>query len=132
MRTIVPFAVFLIFLGLWTWKLLEPHPIPEAVDQQLSDDLKFAFAKSLHACAYAFLTVLAAFLPIQRSYFWGVVVFLALHGVGTEIAQTYIPSRNGCVRDVIIDWVGVGLGVLFLWGCRYVRRAASKSLLPGV
>ena len=27
MRSVAPFAVFLTFLGLWTWKLLEPNPV---------------------------------------------------------------------------------------------------------
>jgi VanZ family protein len=132
MRTVAPFVIFLTFLGLWTWKLLEPAPVPEAIDQQIPVDLKFWLAKSLHACAYAFLTVLTAFLPVRRSYFWVAVVVLALHGVGTEIGQYFIPSRNGCVRDVIIDWVGIGLGLVGLWGCGFIGRAASKSATPSL
>jgi VanZ family protein len=114
MRTIIPIT-FIILLGLWTWKLLEPRPIPEAIEGELTVDSMFWLAKSLHACAYGFLTVLAAFLPIRRTYFWAVVVTLAMHGIGTEIGQTFIPSRNGCVRDVIIDWTGIGLGLACLW-----------------
>jgi VanZ family protein len=127
-KTIVPYATFLIFLGLWTWKLLEPYPVPEAIGAQIpSEEMKFALAKSLHAAAYAFLTVLAACLPVRRPYFWLVVVTLLLHGVGTEIGQTFVPNRNGCVRDVVIDWVGIGLGLSFLWACRSGFRAARQS-----
>ena len=132
MRTVTPFVVFLTFLGLWTWKLLEPVPVPEAIEQQIPVDQKFLLAKSLHVGAYAFLTILAASLPVRRPYFWAVVVGLALHGVGTEIGQTYIPNRNGCVRDVIIDWVGIGLGLAGLWGCGFGGRAASKSATPNL
>jgi VanZ family protein len=116
MRTVLPFAVFLIFLGLWTWKLLEPRPVPEEIEEQIPVDLKFVLAKSLHAGAYAFLTILAAFLPVRRPYFWVAVATLALHGVGTEIGQTFVPNREGCVRDVIIDWAGISMGLLGLWG----------------
>ena len=115
MRTIIPITAFVILLGLWTWKLLQSRPLPEAVEGELSIDMMFWLAKSLHACAYAFLTVLAAFLPIRRTFFWAVVVTLALHGVGTEIGQTYVPNRHGCVRDVIIDWTGIALGLACLW-----------------
>ncbi len=132
MRITAPFAVFLIFLGLWTWKLLEPYPVPEALEREISTDWKFALAKSLHASAYAFLTVLAAFLPLRRPYFWLVVAVLALHGVGTEIGQTYVPNRHGCVRDVLIDWFGVGMGLLFLLGCRSGWRTATKSTATSV
>ena len=86
-------------------------------------------AKSLHAGVYAFLTVLAALLPVRRRYFWAAVVVLLLHGIGTEIGQTYVPSRHGCVRDVLIDWTGIGLGLLFLWGSSHVN-VFRKS--PGV
>ena len=68
----------------------------------------------LHAGAYAFLTVLASFLPVRRSLFWIVVAALALHAIGTEIGQTYVPNRHGSVRDVLIDWVGIAVGLLVL------------------
>ena len=126
MRTVLPFAVFGLFLGLWTWKLLEPSPLPERIAEGIPTDWKFWLAKLLHASAYAYLTLLARWLPIRRAIFWCVVVLLALHGVGTEIGQTYVPNRHGCVRDVIIDWVGVGmgLGVVRWWE---VRRSHSSA-----
>jgi VanZ family protein len=132
MKTVAPFAIFLIFLGLWTWKLLEPYPVPEALASHIPISLEFAFAKSLHAGAYAFLTVLAAFLPVRRPYFWAVVIIVALHGVGTEIGQTYVPSRHGCVRDVIIDWIGVALGLACLWVWSIRGRLINKSTASSV
>lgn len=130
MRTAVPFTVFLIFLGLWTWKLLEPNPVPEKITSQFPLDLQFWLAKALHASAYAFLTILAAFLPVRRPYFWAVVAVLLLHGVGTEIGQTYVPNRHGCVRDVVIDWFGIGMGLLCLWkvGGRVFGQFATTRL----
>ena len=111
MRKALPFAVFLLFLGLWTWKLLEPNPLPERVAEGIPTDWKFWLAKMLHAGAYAYLTILARWLPVRRAIFWGVVVLLAFHAIGTEIGQTYVPNRHGCVRDVVVDWVGIGLGL---------------------
>jgi VanZ family protein len=107
-----PLVTFLLFLGLWTWKLLEPNPVPEEVTRGLSVGVKFLLAKSLHVGAYAFLTVLAGLLPVRRPYFWLVIVVLVLHAVGTEIGQSFVRNRSGSVRDVLIDWAGIGLGLL--------------------
>jgi VanZ family protein len=115
--------VFLVFLGLWTWKLLEPNPVPEAVSEHLKGDLRFFAAKGLHAAAYAFLAVLAVTLPLKRHWRWFFVGLLALHGVATEIGQTFVPGRTGSVRDVLIDWAGVGAGVLF-W---FLARGAKNT-----
>jgi len=36
-------------------------------------------------------------------------------------------GRHGCVRDVLIDWAGIGLGLLtlYLWG-KYSDRSRSR------
>ena len=114
-----------VFLGLWTWKLLDPNPVPEAVSAWLPGEWRFGAAKSLHVGAYAFLTVLAVSLPVSGYWRWFLVVLLALHGVATEIGQTFVPGRGGSARDVLIDWAGIGLGVAFWWlasGAASARR----------
>src|SRR4051794_16806626 len=58
-RSRLHLLVLLVFLGLWTWKLLEPNPVPEAISEKLKGDARFVAAKSLHAGGYAFLTLLA-------------------------------------------------------------------------
>lgn len=130
MRKVLPFAVFLLFLGLWTWKLLEPNPLPERVVEGIPTDWKFWLAKLLHAGAYAYLTVLARWLPVRRAVFWGVVGLLALHGVGTEIGQTFVRNRHGCVRDVVVDWVGIGLGLVALRWWKPVFGVSSMTRGP--
>ena len=122
----IRFAIFLVLLGLWTWKLLEPHPVPEGIREGLEKaGLSFIAAKTLHAAGYAFLTVLAFTLPVPRRWKWIIVGFLVLHGVGTEIGQTFVPSRTGRVRDVLIDWLGIGLGLLAVFAWR--RYCMAKS-----
>ncbi len=113
----------MLFLGLWTWKLVEPNPVPEELARRLSGEERFAAAKALHAGGYAFLTLLAVTLPVPNYCRWFLAGLLALHGVATELAQTFVPNRHGSARDVLIDWAGVLLGVL-VW--RAARRRAPQ------
>ncbi|VTU00848.1 : VanZ [Gemmataceae bacterium] len=133
-RTALPTAVFLTFLGLWTWKLLEPSPVPEAVGEVIPTDLKFIASKCAHLGGYTFLTILAAWLPLRRRGFWGVVALLALHGVLSEVLQHALGwGRTGKWTDVLIDWAGIALGVLVLrvWASGGRLSPPTQSELPG-
>ena len=107
-------GVPVLLLLLWTWELLAENPVPESVSRAIPNEWKVWLAKSLHVGAYAFLTVLAGLLPVGRKYFWGAIVLLLLHGIGSEIGQTFVDGRHGSIRDVGLDWVGVVLGLLVL------------------
>jgi VanZ family protein len=113
--------IFLIFLALWTWKLLEPVPVPPRVTGGLSAEVKFALAKILHVAGYAFLTVLAVTLPVSRLGRWFLVLLLVAHGAATEFGQTFIPNRTGKFSDALLDWTGVAVGVLLLHWWRRQR-----------
>ena len=119
-------GLFLVLLAVWTWKLLEPSPIPESLRLSLAsfwELLPFVAAKCLHAGGYGLLTALAwVWAPTPR---WkaAAVAFMLLHGVGTEIGQTYVPNRTGKVTDVLIDWAGIAAGLLA------VRRAIPAGRL---
>ena len=126
LKTVLPFAAFLFFLAVWTWELLAENPVPDPVKRAIPDAWKFWLAKSLHVCAYAFLTVLAGLLPVGREYFWGAVALLLLHGIGGEIGQTFVNGRHGSVRDVGLDWVGVVLGLVALQVGKWVFGGRSR------
>lgn len=116
-RLVLHALTFLTFLSLWTWKLLEPYPVPEDISEGLEKaGLSFAAAKTLHATGYAFLTVLAGTLPVSWRWRRWLVVFLVLHGAGSEILQDVMDlGRTGKLRDVLIDWAGIAGGVFCLW-----------------
>ena len=116
MKLRIAFVIlFVVSLGVWTWKLLESNPLPPAVKDLLnwSEWLMFVLAKSLHAGAYAYCTVIGRLGFTDRRVKFGIVVLLILHGIGTEIGQTYIPYRYGSVRDAVIDAAGVLAGWAF-------------------
>jgi VanZ family protein len=118
---------FLVFLGLWTWKLLEPHPVPEELSEGLAAlELNYLAAKSLHAGGYAFLTVLAGTLPVPQRWRYFLIGLLICHGVASEIGQYLMEvGRTGRVSDVLIDWVGITAGVLVIrW---WDRRKPTTS-----
>ena len=107
-------VIFVPTLVVWTWKLLEPNPVPEPVLNILSvwDFLPYLAAKLLHGGGYAFLTVLA-WVVVPNRWRWAAVGFLLLHGAGSELLQHVMPfNRTGKLTDVLIDWVGVAVGVL--------------------
>jgi hypothetical protein len=105
--------VFVVSLFIWTWKLIEPFPVPEELIGDLSLDLRFILAKILHGCSYAYLAFLSLTLPMTSRWHLALIGFLALHGVGTEIAQAVLPhNRHGCIQDVLIDWTGITAGTI--------------------
>ncbi len=106
-----------VLCSLWTWKLLEPNPVPEQVREFLTwwEWLPFLAAKTLHAAGYGTLTVLAGVAIRGRWAKRCALIYLLLHGVGTEIGQNYVPNRTGRVRDVVIDFLGVAAGVGIGW-----------------
>jgi len=110
------FGLFWPLLLLWTWKLLERMPLPTVVSDALSfsEISHFVLQKGLHAGVYGTLAGLVwLWVPVR----WRRVAvgLLVLHGVGTEIGQTFVPGRHGSPMDVIIDSVGIAIGTLVAW-----------------
>ena len=120
-------AAFAVLLALWTWKLLEPIPVPESLLGELhswDELLPFLMAKTLHCCGYALLAALAMVWPPAR---WkpAVVGGLMAHSALTEFLQHVLPfNRTGRVADVAIDWAGIAIGVL---AYRFAVRTLSKA-----
>jgi hypothetical protein len=93
--------------------------VPETLTEGWSLDLKFLASKALHVSAYGFLTLLAAWLPVRRPYFWAAIGVLMIHGCLTEYLQDAMDvGRTGKVSDVLIDWLGIALALACLHVCR--------------
>ena len=84
----------------------------------VSDDYvwNFIFFKTLHLIEYAvlFLLYVRAFnltIVIKPIYFFIAFLFTVLSGATDELHQMFVPTRQGTIRDVIID----ATGALSVW-----------------
>lgn len=99
----------------------------------ISDEMavNFSFFKTLHIVEYAFLTLLffrAVFLTkkmLDQHMISLSISFSVIYGITDEIHQTFVPTRTGQPRDVLIDLIGILLMALII----YKNRTRIKKLL---
>ena len=113
-----------IIVPLMRW--LYPHMAQEDLDLVV-----LLVRKCAHLAEYAVLAWLfwrAVRQPVKRDarpWSWrlagGAILFVALYAASDEWHQSFVPTREGCVRDVLIDTLGAMLGMALLWGCWCLR-----------
>jgi VanZ family protein len=118
-RPLLPWVVWLALLAAWTVALLTTHPV-RLGKEVLPEAALFPLGKGLHVSVYAALTALLGWLPVGPRWHWLLLGGLLLHGAATEYLQTFVEGRNGSVHDVVLDWLGVALGLAVSW--RWWRR----------
>lgn len=75
----------------------------------------FIIFKSLHVIEYAFLYLLlfrATFKSFtkklsNKSIFTIVIIATILYAISDELHQTFVPTRQGAIRDIFIDTIGI-------------------------
>lgn len=92
---------------------------------QLSPDQKwllvFLLRKACHVIEYAVLTLLVVRAVQQDNPIWSrrtavvAVIFVVLHALVDEWHQTWVPSRSGDLRDVVVDTFGGVLALTIAW-----------------
>lgn len=82
--------------------------------------------KASHFLAYGFLALLAwwAVKEWQRPLLWALIITIG-YAISDELHQTFVPTRNGTLADVIIDALGGITMLLILWG--YNQRLKMKD-----
>ena len=96
----ITLLVLVVVIG---WLALSPKP-PPGVD--------LGWDKLNHACAFAALAAAACFsLRFERARPAALLALLVYGGL-IEIAQTYVPGRNGEWADLLADAVGIAIGAL--------------------
>ena len=91
----------------------------------------FVVVKGWHATEYAILLCFCA-LMLGRTVRWSyrrsvgvALVSAVLFAISDEWHQTFVPERDGCVRDVFIDSAGAAIAALFLLARRNRRQQLS-------
>jgi VanZ family protein len=97
---------------------------PNLPEEQVRD-IVVAVRKCAHLTEYAILAMLlwrAKRKPLRkgfRTWLWRdagwALLLSAIYAATDEFHQTFVPSREGCLRDVIIDTLGAAAGLLALW-----------------
>lgn len=118
--------------NVWLWRLLHLFSPDTLGAHSLPGDsavLWWAVRKTAHLAEYAVLGLLAAralgalfpgyVLGTGRKTVWRmaavVLAFGALVASVDEWHQTSLPSRTGSMRDVLLDMLGLSLGLLVVW-----------------
>jgi VanZ family protein len=102
-------------LAVWTVALTTTFPVHIHQAILPTDPMGIPVAKVLHVSAYAFLAGFAALLRPAGAWRWLLLLLLLEHGVATEFIQRFVPERGPDVLDVVIDHLGVALGVALTW-----------------
>ncbi len=99
----------------------------------LSSETDLALRKLTHIAEYAILTFL-----LFRAYFRSngfskkksvssAIIFALIYSLTDEYHQTFVPGREGCLRDIVIDSLGIFATGLFL-SKNYVKNKNFRSL----
>jgi VanZ family protein len=87
--------------------------------------LDLVLRKLTHAAEYALLTLAWAWAlrPVTRLSVALAALIALLYAVSDEYHQTFVTGRSGTATDVLVDAVGVGIGLALLRYHRGVRSA---------
>jgi hypothetical protein len=99
----------------WTTLLVLPMPEEVRWPVKITGGIKYYIGKSLHVGVYALLTVLAGWL--QPRFRWRLLLlfFLMAHAGATEWVQLNVSNRTGTVQDVVLDHIGITVGLALSW-----------------
>jgi VanZ family protein len=124
-KILVRGAGWCLCVGVWTVALLTTQPM-EVGKAVMPSPFHYPASKTLHVLVYAFLTLYISWLPI-RGWRWLLLAFLSLHAAGTEFGQQFVPGRTGKPFDVLLDHLGLLLGLALAWK-RWLPRRARRWL----
>lgn len=94
--------------------------------------LNFVFFKSLHIIEYAvfcFFNYRAVFNTLTSNKSKAAIIsFLitVIYALSDEIHQTFVPTREGKLRDIGFDTIGAALAILLVW--KLLPKAKGKLL----
>ncbi len=114
-------VAFWVPLAICTWLALIPEP-PDNPIFRLSDVI-------LHSAAFTYLSlalVLARLHGNRTPSYLSTAVFMICYGVLIEVVQGFIPERSSELKDLLVDSVGIALGLLL---ARWLARPVYDGML---
>ena len=110
------------------------HWIYPSISHQTEDNIIFFARKCAHVTEFAIFATLVLrarrqSLPL-KSPFWSWDHFFealwvaCLYASLDEFHQTFVPFREGCIRDVMIDGFGASMGLFVIWQLGRLRNIA--------
>ncbi len=96
--------------------------------------LNFTFFKSLHVIEYGILGFLIFRLinhvskkSLPRQKYIEAFLFALIYANTDELHQTFVPTRQGAIRDVLIDCIGISITLYFIY--KNFKRLKKFGLL---
>jgi VanZ family protein len=109
------------------------HWLFPGMSEELLEHIHHVVRKTAHFVEYAVLGVLVwrtlhcdpAFGSFSaRRQFWLALLCCMLYASTDEFHQSFVPTRQPAVLDVLLDTCGSACGLLAIWGLRWRRAAA--------
>ena len=104
---------WLVLTGFWiplvftTYAAFAPHGVP--MPFQVSDII-------LHASAFTYLTAALWFAHHGGDRGWKPAAWMLAYGIAIELIQSFEPTRDAELKDLLVDVVGITLGLaLYRW-----------------
>jgi VanZ family protein len=108
-------------LFLITYLALTPHESPEIIHFRFKD-------KILHALAFGYLTGLLRWRYPTWATSWRTTLMLLAYGGLIELAQSFIPSRQCSLADMVADAFGILMALALMRLMEW--RSKSRQITP--
>jgi len=96
-------------------------------DVMIVDFMQFIIRKCAHMCIYVVLVVLVTIellmYSIKKQFLLSGIICV-FYAISDEIHQYFVPGRSCELRDVLIDSVGVIIGIIIV---KFARKLADKT-----
>jgi len=114
-------ALCLPYLGVLCWLLLTTGPRSLLQSGFLGFLPWYDILVVGHFLLFTLLSVLA-FLSRWRIPSWAVLLMLVVAAVGTELLQSWVPTRTPDMADCLQNLAGIGLGGGLYWTAAWLLR----------
>lgn len=92
--------------------------------------LNFLIRKAAHITEY-FILFMLLYYAFKKAFYKNLKIKAAiitiLYACTDEFHQLFIPGREGKVRDVLIDSIGVFIGVFLIYIFKFIKKHRKKE-----